>query len=160
MKNLWRTLAILVLAAAATGFVCYRLSGDPALHAAIREGDAMAWLRADFHLDDRQFAAIKQMHDAYAPSCAEHCRLIQEAMVTRDAIAATHGSDAAAIAAAERTLEQLRTACETAIAAHVRKVAAVMSPEDGRRYLALVLPKIAEFDHQMAPDLDFKKGRR
>jgi hypothetical protein len=28
-----------------------------------------------------------------------------------------------------------------------------MSPQDGQRYLALVLPKIADFDHQAAPDL-------
>jgi DNA-directed RNA polymerase specialized sigma24 family protein len=28
-----------------------------------------------------------------------------------------------------------------------------MSPQDGQRYLALLLPKIADFDHQAAPDL-------
>jgi uncharacterized membrane protein len=116
----------------------------------------MAWLRVDFHLDDRQFAAIKQLHDAYAPSCEEHCRLIQEAAQARDALLAIDGSDAAAVAAAERTLQQLRTNCETAISVHVRQVAGLMSPEDGRRYLALVLPRIAAFDHQMAPALDMR----
>lgn len=157
MRYLWRTLGILALVAGATGFLCYQLGSSPALHAAVKKGDAMAWLRLDFHLTDRQFAEIQKLHEAYAPSCEEHCRLIQEAMVARDTIAATYGSDPAAVAAAERNLEQLRTACETAIAAHVRKVAALMSPEHGQRYLALVLPKIAEFDHQMAPDLDLKK---
>jgi hypothetical protein len=28
-----------------------------------------------------------------------------------------------------------------------------MSPQAGERYLALVLPKIKDFDHQAAPDL-------
>lgn len=158
MRYLGRTLVVLALAALATGFLCYHLSSAPALHAAVEKRDAMAWLRVDFHLTDRQFAEIRNLHDAYAPSCEEHCRLIQEATKARDALTAIRGSDPAAAAAAERTLQELRTICETAIAAHVRKVAALMSPEDGQRYLALVLPKIADFDHQMAPDLDLKKG--
>lgn len=158
MRNLWRTLLVLLLVAAAMGFSCYYLSSAPAVHAAAKKGDAMAWLRADFHLDDRQFAEIKKLHDAYAPSCEEHCRLIQEATKVRDAIKTARGSDPAGAAAAERTLQELRTTCETAITVHVRKVAALMSPGDGHRYLALVLPKIADFDHQMAPDLDLKKG--
>lgn len=158
MRFLGRTLVVLALAAAAAGFLCYHLNSAPALHAAVEQRDALAWLKADFHLTDRQFAEIKQAHDAYAPSCEEHCRLIQEATKARDAVTAARGSDPAAVAAAERALQELRTTCETAIAAHVRKVASLMSPEDGQRYLALVLPKIADFDHQMAPGLDLKKG--
>jgi hypothetical protein len=158
MKYLGRTLVVLALAALATGFLCYRLNSAPALHAAVATRDAMAWLKVDFHLTDAQFAEIKKLHDAYAPSCEEHCRLIQEATRAIEALAATRGSDPAAVVAAERTLQDLRTTCETAIAAHVRKVAALMSPDDGQRYLALVLPKIADFDHQMAPGLDLKKG--
>ena len=156
MKYLGRTLAVLLLVAAAMGFTCYQLSSEPALHAAAKQGDALAWLRTDFHLNDRQFAEIKKLHEAYAPSCEEHCRLIQEATKARDALAASQGKDPAAVAAAERTLRELRTTCETAIAVHVRKVAAQMSPGEGQRYLALVLPKIANFDHQMAPDLALK----
>lgn len=159
MKYLLGTIAALVLVAVVTGSLCYRLSSAPALHAAVKKGDAMGWLRVDFHLTDRQFAEIQKLHEAYAPSCEEHCRLIQEAITARNAMAAARGSDPAAAAAAERTLQELRTICETAIAAHVRKVAALMSPEDGQRYLALVLPKIANFDHQMAPDLALKGTR-
>jgi len=156
MKFLGFTLAILMLLAVATGYTCYHLSSARDLQAAARKGDAMAWLRADFHLDDRQFAAIKQLHEGYAPACEEHCRLIQEAIKARDTLRATGGADATALAAAERTLQERRTTCETAISAHVRQVAALMSPEDGRRYLDLVLPRIADFDHQMAPTLDLK----
>ncbi len=156
MKYLGRTLAVFVLVAVAMGLACYQLSSEPALHTAAKQGDAMAWLRTDFHLSDRQFAEIKKLHENYAPSCEEHCRMIQEATKARTALAASQGKDPAAVAAAERTLQELRTTCETAIAVHVRKVAAQMSPEDGSRYLALVLPKIANFDHQMAPDLALK----
>ena len=148
----------LALAALATGVLCYHLNSAPALHAAVEKGDAMGWLKVDFHLTDGQFAEIRKLHDTYAPSCEEHCRLIKEATKARDATNAARGSDPAAAAAAERTLQELRATCETAIAAHVRKVATLMSPADGQRYLALVLPKIADFDHQMAPGLDLKKG--
>jgi hypothetical protein len=55
--------------------------------------------------------------------------------------------------AANERIQALRSLCEGAIAAHVRKVASLMSPDDGRRYLALVLPKIANFDHTAPPDL-------
>jgi hypothetical protein len=156
MKFLGFTVAILALLAVGTGYTCYHLSSVQDLHEAARKGDAMAWLRADFHLDDRQMADIKKLHEAYAPSCEEHCRLIQEAAQARDALRAANGSDPTAVEAAERTLQELRLRCETAISAHVRQVAEVMSPEDGRRYLALVLPRIAAFDHQAAPALDLK----
>lgn len=156
MKYLPATIAVLALAAAATGFVCYRLSCDRALHAAAAKGDAMAWLRTDFHLTNEQFAAIRQLHESYTGICAEHCRLIQEAAKARNALKTAGGSD---LAAAERKLEELRTICETAIARHVRQVAALMSPADGERYLGLVLPKIASFDHTAAPDLHLNHTR-
>lgn len=153
MKYLLRTLLVLAIAAVAAGFACYHFSSSPELHAAVRKGDAMAWLRTDFNLDERQFAEIKRLHAAYAPSCEEHCRMIQEAVKARDVVRKTQGVDPTTMAEAERTVQQLRATCESAITVHVQQVAAVMSPSDGKRYLALVLPKIADFDHQVAPDL-------
>ena len=159
MKYLFRTLVVLFSAAAVTGLVCYRLSCDPALHAAAEKGDAMQWLRDDFHLTDEQFKAIRALHDSYAGTCMEHCRLIQEATKLRDARKAAATADPAGVVAAEHQVQELRAICENAIAAHVRKVAALMSPEEGRRYLALVLPKIADFDHTAAPDLQLNHSQ-
>jgi len=152
MKHLLGTIALIALLGAASAFVGYRMNCNPAMHAAVAKGDTMEWLRTDFHLTDAQFAAIRRVHASYAGTCEEHCRMIQEATRARDALAAAHG-DKAAIDAANREIQRMRTACEGAIAAHVRRVAALMSPEEGRRYLALVLPKIASFDHTTAPDL-------
>ncbi len=152
MKYLLATLALLAAAAAAAGFFCYRMGSDPMLHAAAAKGDAMQWLRSDFHLTDAQFAAIRKLHESYAGTCEEHCRLIQEATRARNALKLA-GADTAATAAAGSKLQELRATCERALTRHVQQVAALMSPEDGRRYLALVLPKIAAFDHTAAPDL-------
>ncbi len=153
MKYLTSTLAVLVLLAVATGFVCYRMSCNSPLHAAMTKGDPMEWLRADFHLTDAQFARIHDLHNSYAGSCAEHCKMIQEATKARNALKSASSADPVAMIAAEQKIQELRAHCETAITRHVRQVAALMSPQDGARYLALVLPKIADFDHQAAPDL-------
>jgi hypothetical protein len=152
MKYLFATLGLLLAAAVATGVICYRMSCNPELHAVIKKGDAMEWLRTDFHLDRQQFAAIRQLHDSYAGTCGEHCRRIQEAARVKQALLAGGASDAE-LQAANQRLQELRLVCETAIARHVHQVATLMSPQDGQRYLALVLPKIADFDHQAAPDL-------
>jgi hypothetical protein len=153
MKYLLATILVLVLAATSAGILSYRMSCEPTLHAAATSGDAMAWLRTDFHLTDRQFSAIRQLHESYLGTCEEHCRLIQEATKVRDALKTAKAADPAEAAAAERKVQELRVTCETAITRHVRQVAAVMSPADGERYLTLVLPKIADFDHTVAPDL-------
>ena len=159
MRYLLGTWSLLACAALALGLICYRLGSDPTLHAAVRQGDPMEWLRTDFHLSDPQFAAVKKLHEAYAPSCAEHCRMIQEATRTRDSLRSARRGDAAVVIAAEARLQELRTHCETAIARHVRQVAAEMSPAEGARYLALVLPKITNFDHLVAPDLHLNHTR-
>lgn len=153
MKYLIGTLVILILLAAAAGFTGYRMSCEPVLHNAVVKGDAMEWLRADFHLTDAQYSRVRELHESYAGSCAEHCRLIQEANKARSALMAANPSDTTAINDAERNIQDLRVRCETAITRHVRQVATVMSPADAQRYLALVLPKIANFDHQAVPDL-------
>lgn len=152
MRYLLGTAALIALLAAATGFTGYRLCSDPALHAAAARGDTMEWLRADFHLTDAQLAQVRRMHEAYAGTCEEHCRRIQEATRARATLEAARG-DRAAMEAADARVRELRAACEGALTAHVRTVAALMSPEDGRRYLSLVLPRIAAFDHTGAPDL-------
>jgi hypothetical protein len=123
-----------------------------ALQVAAEKGDVWQWLRQDFHLTDQQFAAIQVVHQAYAGTCVEHCRLIQEATKLRDALAAKTSSPAARVAA-ELAVKELRSVCEHALTGHVQKVATLMAAEDGRRYLALMLPKIAAFDHATAPDL-------
>ncbi len=144
-RNLAITLVALGLAAVAVGLVCYRLNCEPELHRAAVAGDTMAWLRADFHLTDAQSAAIDRLQAAYAPSCDEHCRRVREAAAARDALRTARNADPATLAAAERRLRDVRANCEDALSRHVRQVAAVMRPDEGRRYLALVLPKIAGF---------------
>ena len=142
MKNLLLTLGIVAAACALSFGIFYAVNREPAeVRQALREGDAMAWLRAEFQLSDAQFAAIKQLHEDYRGKCAEHCAAI---------MAAEHrGAPRAEVAALEKT-------CVEAMTVHFRRVAALMAPGQGERYLAIVLPRIADFDHRGAPNVQVK----
>lgn len=153
MRYFLGTLALVAALAGMAGWFSYRQAADPELAAAMARQDALEWLRRDFGLSDQQFAAIKKLHDEYGLVCEEHCRSIQDALGARDQLRKSGVATAEQLAAADRRYEELRLVCETAIAAHVRQCAALMSPAAGERYLALVLPKIKDFDHRGAPDV-------
>jgi hypothetical protein len=138
MRNFLLTLALLAAAAAGAGWGFYHLSRNPSLEAAARNGDTMAWLRTEFGLDAAQFAAIDRLHQTYTETCARHCTAIMDARRRH---------------ASEEEIRSLEAACVRSMTDHFRQVAALMPPGQGERYLALVLPRIAEYDHRGAPTL-------
>lgn len=139
MKN-WLLTLVIALAACALSFgAFYAMNREPAgLRAAARAGDALEWLRADFKLTDAQYAAIKQLHDEYGTVCARHCDAIMTAR--------KRGAPPAQIAALENE-------CVQSMTDHFQRVAALMAPEQGRRYLAIVLPRVHDYDHRGTPNL-------
>ena len=135
MKYWLLTLLGAVVAGAGSYGVFYALNREPpALRTAARDGDAMEWLRVEFKLNDEQFHAIQKLHAEYGTVCARHC---------------------AAIMAAEKRgeVQSLESACVQSMNDHFHRVAALMSPEQGERYLAIVLPRVADYDHRGAPNL-------
>ena len=101
----------------------------------------MAWLRTEFRLSDAQFAAIKQLHEDYRAKCAGHCAAIMAAE--------KRGVSPAEMAALEKT-------CVDAMTEHFRRVAVLMPPGQGERYLATVMPRIIDFDHRGAPNVQVR----
>lgn len=121
MKRALVFLLGLVLAATLAYFATQRLIG--------RGGeDQLTWLRREFNLNAKQTAAIERLQTAYAPVCAEHCRLIHEA-TTRPAPSPDE-------------IARLEKICHDATLSHLREIAAVMAPSEARRFLALVEPKV------------------
>jgi hypothetical protein len=142
VKNLLFTLGIIAAVCALSFGVFYTVSREPAeLRQALNDGDAMAWLRAEFQLNDTQFAAIKKLHEDYRVVCAGHCTAIMAAE--------KRGAPQTEVAALEKT-------CVEAMTVHFRRVAALMPPGQGERYLAIVLPRIADFDHRGAPNVQVR----
>ena len=105
-----------------------------------REEDQPAWLRREFQLSPAQAAAVEKMQADYQPVCAEHCRLI---MAARERLTARPPE-----AAGQREVQRLEQVCHDATLQHLRAVAAQMSPEQGRRFLALVEPKVSRHQHE------------
>ncbi|HEY5551103.1 MAG TPA: hypothetical protein VIK52_04400 [Opitutaceae bacterium] len=141
MRNLF-FMVMLALAACAASFAVFYAIGDrPAVRRAASEGNTMEWLRAEFRLNDSQFAAICTLHDEFATQCAEHCRAIMEAR---------HASGS------EAEVARLEEVCVNAMVAHFQKVAALMPPGEGDRYLAIVLPRIQGYDHTQSPTIGVK----
>lgn len=142
MKNLLLTIGVVLAACGLSFGVCYTVNRAPdEVRAALRDRDAMAWLRAEFRLSDAQFTAIRQLHEDYREQCAEHCAAIMAAE--------QKGAPAVEIAALEKT-------CTDAMGGHFRRVADLMPAGQGARYLAVVLPRVADYDHRGAPNVQVK----
>jgi len=139
MRNFLLTIALVLAACVASYCGFYSMSRDPeAVREAIAEHDAMGWLRMEFKLTDQQFAAIKALHETYNVQCAEHCALIIEAREQE---------------APQVEIARLESICEGAMTEHFRQVASLMAPVEGRRYLEIILPRVASYDHRQAPNL-------
>jgi hypothetical protein len=121
---------LLALSAAALAFGVTFLCLRPSVAAA--SPDEIAWLRTEFHLTPAQLAAVKQLHADYHPVCMAHCAAITEARET---------------SAPPAELARLEAVCRDATLAHLQRVAAVMPPAEGTRFLALVTPKVSGQPH-------------
>lgn len=151
------TLLVVLTAAAVAGTLCYHMGTEPALRDAAREGDPMMWLRAEFRLNDDQYARITRLHAGYGEICAQHCRDIQEATDGLNALKAAKPADAGKVSEAEKRVKELESVCERSIEKHVREVAACMPAKEGERYLVIVLPRISSFDHSGPPDVTLRR---
>jgi len=104
------------------------------------EGNEIAWLQAEFKLSPEQVAAVSRLHAEYQPICREHCRKIQHVRAELQVAADPR--------AAQTELARVEAICQEATRAHLQRVAAVMEPNEGARFLELVLPKLAGQSHE------------
>ncbi len=139
MRNKLLTLVLVLAACGVSYWGFYSMSRAPeTVRKAMAEQDAMMWLKMEFKLSDGQFEKIKRLHDDYYVECSVHCAAIIDARDNQ-----TEATE----------VTRLEAICENAMAAHFEKVAAIMAPDEGRRYLAVVLPRVASYDHHQAPSL-------
>ena len=153
MRNFILSVVLIVAAGAAAWTYAYRRCCDPDLRAAARAGDAEHWLRREFHLNDAQMAAIEKLQTDYAKECSVHCHRIMEAKEALMALESESNIPVARLTTARTEVTQREAECRDAIRGHLRKVAALMPPAEGRRYLAMLLPKVDAFRHEGAPNL-------
>ncbi len=95
----------------------------------------LAWLKAEFHLSDAEFARVSALHDGYLAGCAERCRQIDQKNTHLKHLLAMTNAITPEI---ERTLTEaalLRAECYKQMLDHFYQVSRTMPPEQGKRYL-------------------------
>ena len=151
MKFIWVTAVIVIALAAGAAGVSYLCMRDG--HRAMSgHDDSMLWLRSEFKLTPAQLAQIEKVHEAYQSVCEDHCALIMEQRAKLRRLKA-EGAPDADITAAQAEAKRLDENCRASLEAHIRQVAGLIGGEQGERYLATILPRIAHFDHAGSPDL-------
>lgn len=130
---------LLAFCAVAAGFLAFGLTRHFCADMPVEITDEVSWMRDEFNLTPVQTAAIETLHDDYHPVCMEHCRLIARAR--KDLASAADKT------AAHAELLRLEAVCQAATRAHLQRVAAAMPPDQGARFLTLVLPKLSHHEH-------------
>ena len=134
----WLWLIGLALVAGVAAFTITRRCIDHSMP------DEMAWLRDEFALTPSQAAAIEQLNTAYEPICADHCQRIAQARKRLQSLTANPQTSSPDRDAANKEWQSLCEECTTATRVHLEAVATQMSPEQGKRYLELVGPKLTQ----------------
>lgn len=128
------------LVAAVASYWCFYRWGTASSRSLMQSSQPeLAWLKQEFHLDDREFARLAELHAGYLPQCRERCRRIEE--VNRS-LAQTLASATDVTPEIERLLaerSQLRAACQAGMLKHFYAVSRTMPAEQGKRYLTWVM---------------------
>lgn len=105
------------------------------------------WLREEFNLDPDQFARVRKIHDDYSPICQTLCDRVIEAK--RDLEHALVHSSGYTDEVEEQLarFSRVKEDCHRSMLQHVYEVAAVMNPEERRRYLALAKSQVTREAH-------------
>lgn len=134
--ELLRLVAIVVIAGGTAFFVAQHFAPETP------PADEVAWVIEEFKLTSDQAEKVRALHEAYRPVCDAHCAAVMEAQTAWD-----EASGPAQRTAAEQELMELKHRCHAATRAHLETVAAVMSPEQGQRYLETISPLLSAHEH-------------
>ena len=152
MKFGWITaLAVLMIACFTTGasFWCFHQFGG---HRMDEDGE-LAWLRQEFELSSQQLHLIQQAHAEYRTVCEIHCiDILESRRELKTAIDAN--APVEQINRLQERVVEIDQECVSSIKIHLGEIAKIMGGEQGQRYLAEVIPRIADFDHDSPVDLD------
>jgi len=138
MKRPWLILLVGV-AAGLLAYASFYYLSTASCHALIgKPAPELAWLQAEFHLGNAEFARICEMHESYLSGCAERCRRIDEKNEELKRLLASTNTVTPEIEKVLSEAAQLRAECQEKMLQHFYEVSQTMPPEQGKRYLAWV----------------------
>jgi hypothetical protein len=135
-------LAALLLIALGVFWGCYRLATRPTAALLAHPQSELEWLREEYHLTDTQYAAIRQLHDAYRPGCADRCQRIAAMRGELRTLTTSGSTLTPAIETALHDSAALEEECRTSLIRHIYAVSAAMAPAEGDRYRATALSQL------------------
>jgi len=150
-KNLLIWGAILLLSVGGCLGYYHFATADTALMLCGTDGE-MEWLRQEFKLTEDQFQKIKALHAAYRPKCDRMCEKIAEARPQLDSLITTNQTMTPEVASAFQAYASLEEECQLAMLGHIYEVSAVMTEENGRRYVQMMKA------HILQPHTDSRAG--
>jgi len=136
------TVLLALLAGALAFTCCYQMSLGPAGCHAPSTANELEWLRNQYHLSDAQYERIRQLHAAFTSRCARMCSRVAVERGRLSALIQAGGGPSPEIEQALQSTASLELECRRSTLAHIYEVAAVMPPEEGRRYLATMTAAI------------------
>ncbi len=98
----------------------------------------LAWLKAEFHLNDAEFARISQLHEGYLAGCAERCHRIDGKNAHLKLLLASTNTITPEIQSTLAETALLRAECQKEMLRHFYEVSRSMPADQGKRYLAWV----------------------
>ena len=148
------TLLGIALLAVGAGIASYKVTlPETCENCAEAPDSGLEWLRTEFSPSTEAFDRIRRLHAAHQVACAGHCEEIARLRGELAALRAS-GADQQALARKQEELDAADIRCRTSIRSHVTAIAELLGPTQGPRYLSIVLPRLAQFDHHGPPDLE------
>lgn len=110
----------------------------------------LAWLRREFALSDEQFSKVSALHLAYRPTCEALCQKMGSSHEKLKALVESEKQVTPEVKSALEEHAALHVKCQSAMLMHVYQTAALMPPEQARRYLDTLLPQVIEMPMEPA----------
>lgn len=133
-------LTVLVVAAAAY-FTCYHLATRESQRM-LGSADDLAWLRAEFTLDDAQARAIATLQADYEPRCMAMCDRIATSSARLKKLLHESASMTPELEAAMREASQTEADCHAATLAQAFAISARMAPAQAARYRTMIAARV------------------
>jgi hypothetical protein len=110
----------------------------------------LAWLKARFDLNEREYARISELHAAYKPRCAEMCRRIDAINAELKELLTKTNRLTAEIQQQLAAASEVRLECQTMMLQHFLEVSRTMPREQGKRYMDWVQRQTFGPAHRMS----------
>lgn len=98
------------------------------------------WLKSELHVSDLQMDKVRALHIAYHPICESLTQRLEASHRKLDALSSTATSLGAEMDAALQEHSAIHLECQRAMLKHFYETAAILSPDQARRYLKKMIP--------------------